>query len=249
MKCSWARIPALVGIAALIAGAALAEDKPVTLSRTHKVGDVIKHKAVITAMVMGNDVTLTETQKTVVKQIKENGNVVFVNTVENAKLTVGGMDMDLPEAGAETVTLDKSGKLMDFAREEIGMPVFTLEIDKLMAILREPAFPGKEVKAGDSWETEQDNPAAKGKKVTLKTTFAGIDKVDGVDTWKIKQTGEAAVDADGNKTSYEATFWLDPANGRLVKGEASAKDIPSNYGPLTMTVKITLDKEEKKADK
>ena len=45
--------------------------------------------------------------------------------------------------------------------------------------MRVTILPEKEVKSGDSWQTEFDNPAAKGKKVTVKTSYLGTEKVDG----------------------------------------------------------------------
>src|SRR5207248_1555 len=82
------------------------------------------------------------------------------------------------------------GKLVDFKMEEGG--ILAPEIARLLATLRTPILPEKEVKAGDTWQTEFDNPAVKGKKFTVKTTFVGTDKVEGMDVWKIQQSGEPA---------------------------------------------------------
>src|SRR5204862_7601920 len=112
-------------------------------------------------------------------------------------------------------------------------------------------FTDKEVKPGDSWDTEPDNQAAKSKKVKLKTTFVGTEKVDGKELLKLKQAGEPEVDDAGAKMSYETVYWLDPASGGIVKAESTVKDLPTlSVGVISMTVKMTAIKgEDKKADK
>jgi len=75
-----------------------------------------------------------------------------------------------PERPAIAYTRDKLGKLLkvgDLPQEGLVTP----ELMQLMALFSWTIFPDKAVKPGDSWEAEFDNPAVKGKKLTVKTTF------------------------------------------------------------------------------
>ena len=76
----------------------------------------------------------------------------------------------------------------------------------------------------------------KDKKISNKDTYLGIEKIEGKDYWKIKQTSEAVADADGNKVSYEATVWVDPTNGMVFKTEGTYKDLPTPSGPITSQI-------------
>lgn len=223
-----------------------AEDKPVKLARIFKKDEVTRHKSESVVSVNGMEVTLTQSSKITIKEVKDDGHVLSETKNEGGKINVGGMEMDIPEAPPVTVTKDKRGVVTEFKMDDGGMSPFSPEILKLMVIVGDPILSEKEVKAGDSWETELDNPAVKGKKFTIKTTFVGVDKVDGVDLWKVKQTTEPAVDAAGAKMGCELIVWLAPANGREVKSESSIKDLPSNFGTMSLKSKTTLVKEEKK---
>ena len=102
----------------------------------------------------------------------------------------------------------------------------------------------------ESWTTEMDNPALKGKKFSLKSVFIGIDKVDGKEYWKVKQTSTVEVDAAGAKTAFEMTHWMEIGTGETFKAEGSVKDLPTQFGPVNWTMKIEKLKAEKpKEDK
>ena len=51
----------------------------------------------------------------------------------------------------------------------------------------------------------------------------GIEKVDGTDYWKVKQSADPDTDAKGAKMGYDATYWLDPSNGEEAKATAAFK--------------------------
>jgi hypothetical protein len=105
-------------------------------------------------------------------------------------------------------------------------------------------LPDKAVKSGDTWENQIDNPAVKGKKITIKGTFLGIEKKDGADTWKVKQTVEAETAADGTKLTVEETVFLDPTDGHELKTTEEAKGIPTVYGTLNWKLEAALNKDE-----
>lgn len=239
------RIVWSVGSLLLLAGlaAARAEDA-ITLTRSFKKGDVYRYKTTVTASVMGMEAVVTSNTKQTVKEIKDNGEIVLVEEDEGTKVSLGGQDVDQPPQPPVTTTRDKSGKLVKYEREGAD-GFFAAEIQHLLAALSEPLLAEKAVKSGDSWEVVIDNPAVKEKKVTVKGTFLGTEKVDEKELWKVKQITEADTDADGNKVTMETTYWLDPANGLVVKAENSTQNLPSiPVGPVSWTMKMELIKKE-----
>lgn len=232
-------------LALLAAMPVRADDKPVTLSRTFKKGDVSRIKIETAIDGDGSGVSLKLTSKATVKEVKDNGQIVIETQDEAGVLTLNGSDMDIPAGPLTTLTFDKTGKLIDFKSEEGG--VITPETLRQLEIMRMPILAGKEVKAGDNWQSEFDNPAVKGKKFTVKTTFAGTDKVDGADLWKLRQEGAPETDASGAKMGFDATYWLDPATGQIVKAEVKIKDQPTTtYGPHSMSTKVARIKSDAK---
>jgi hypothetical protein len=243
---NWNRITLGILPLALLAAVPLrADDKPVTLSRAFKKGDVIRMK--IETLIDGNagGAQVKLTSKSMVKEVKENGQVVVELQDEAGKLTLNGSDMDIPAGPITTLTYDKAGKLIDFKSEDGG--VITPVTARQLEIMRMPILVEREVKAGDSWESEFDNPALKGKKFNVKTTFLGLDKLDGVDLWKVQQKGAPEIDSIGAKMGFEATYWLDPASGQTVRADVKITDEPTTqYGTHSLTTKVTRIKAETK---
>jgi hypothetical protein len=216
------------------------------MTRTWKKGDVVRMKIETTIEDLGAKLRLTS--KSTVTDIKDTGNVIVETQDEAGKLTLNGSDMDIPAGPATTLTYEKSGKLVDFKVQDGG--VVTPEVARQLEILRMPILAAKEVNANDSWQTEFNNPAVAGKKFTVKSTYLGLDKVDGTDLWKVKQEGAPETDDKGAKMTVEATFWLDPATGMTVKAEVKIKDQPTTmYGTHSFTSVVTRIKPEgKKAE-
>lgn len=219
---------ASVGFALLVVSAAAFAQDTFDLSYTNKVGDVHKTKVVVKFSIQGADVTLEELGKDEITEVKPDGTYTQKTSLEGGKISVMGMDQDIPPTAGDIVTRDKWGKLLSLKITDTGMPAsFTPEINKLLTGLSEVIFAGKAVKAGDSWDVSWDNPAAKGKKVTVKSTLVGTEKLNGKDVVKIKQSGEGATDEKDGKMKVEFTAWVDPKSGRTLKMEGKATDVPS----------------------
>jgi hypothetical protein len=237
---------ALLAFALLSGQVARADDeKAVSLLVKPKVGHVVRTRSIVKTSVMGMDLTVTETQKGTIKEVKENGDVVEETVDEGSVVNIGGTDQDQPATPPYISTHDKFGKIKVFRKVEAN-GFMSEDITKLMETVGAFILTDKAVKTNDTWETELDNPAVAGKKVTLKHTFLGVEKIDGKSYWKIKQTAEAAVDTDGAKMSFEATEWLDPMSGDAVKMNAVVKDVPTQVGPLTLNVVSKIIKEDDK---
>jgi len=219
-----------------------ADDAAVKLTRTFKEGDLVHYKSTIKVSVMGMDVVVTSLEKRTVKEIKKTGEVVIVvEGEEGGSLSMNGADQPQPPAPPATETFDKSGKMAEF-KPSVEGGFFDPGVGQLVAITHHFVLPDKEVKKDDTWETELDDPAVKGKKMTLKSSFLGIEKRDGKDLWKVKQKGEPLVDAAGGKMTFEFTGLLDPATGNMVHFEGTVKQIPTQFGSLDWTEESNLQK-------
>ncbi len=226
-----------------------ADAKPVTIVRTYKVGDARRYTTLIKANVGGMEGVINGGQKMVVKEIKKDGSVVLTHEAEESKMEFGGDVRTQPATKPSSETRDKFGKLIDYTPSEDAMIVWTPEIQKLMGAISEVILNGKEVKAGESWETELVNPAVKDKTFKVKTTYVGTDKVEDVEYLKVEQNVSVEVDDTGTKMTLKTVHWLNPTDGSLFKSTATIKGLPSTFGPLDMEQTIKLAKPEEKKEK
>lgn len=226
----------------LLALAALATtaraDDAITIAHAYKVGDVGHYKISMTTNVMGADASLEQKVKMTVKELKANGDVVIVEESEGGKITFNGQEQDLPQTPPVTQTRDKLGRLVALKKEDNPQGFIAPEIEQIMAMLQMALLPDKAVKPGDSWTNDQDNPAVKGKKIAIKTTYVSTDKVNGTDLLKLKQTAEAETDANGQKMVWDSTSWLDPTTGALARSEVKLKDLPTIAGLVQVDLKM-----------
>jgi hypothetical protein len=244
-------------VAMLVLGAlqvARADDAEVKLAHVYKEKDTARYKQVIKTSVAGMDIVLTAINKDTVKEVKQNGEVLVVHENESSKMELNGAEQPGQATASINYTFDKTGKLVDYKPGDTG-GFFDPGIAQLVAIAHTIALPEKPVKKDDKWEIEVDDPAVKGKKMTIKQAFLGTEKHDGKDLWKIKQTLEAPVDDAGGKTTFELTYLLDPATGQTVHAEGSVKDLPTTQaGAVSWTeetdmLKPNADKKVADADK
>lgn len=216
-------------------------DEPLKLASTYKESTVRRFKSTLKVSVNGTEVTSIQTREEKVKSVKDNGAVTLLENIVKQSIDMGNGPQEAPSSGHPvTVVLDKSGRLDDFIVNPMDETIFAPPVMRLVYLVNHASLPDKPVKPDDTWETELDNPAVKGKKVKIKDTFKGLEKKDGTSLWKIVQTLEAVSAEDGSKMSSESTFLLDPADGRLVTEEDTVKGVLSRYGLLDWKSKTEL---------
>jgi hypothetical protein len=242
-----ALMSAAAGVLLFAAVAVKAQDMAITIALNAKVGDVHSYKMVVLANVAGNEATVTRKVKETVKEVKPTGEISVVQSDEGTTIEVGGMQLpEQPPVPPVTFVRNKVNRLLDIKDAPVE-GIMTPEIMRLSSFLNEFLLPEKAVKSGDTWETVFDNPAVKDKKVTVKGSFLGKEKVEGTELLKVKQTAEAQTDAAGAKMTVDMTGWLDPANGATIRVEGTVKDLPTTqFGPVTWQVKVTPLKDEPK---
>src|SRR5438105_230723 len=130
--CLW--IGAVCALWTAGAQAVRADDaKPVSIVTTPKAGDSVRYKTTLKISVNGSEVTVEQTRKHVVKEIKENKDVVLAVEEEGGKVEAGGNDMDIPAGTPTAVTVDKANKVLAFKPEKEDNPYLSTAAQHLMA--------------------------------------------------------------------------------------------------------------------
>ena len=231
-------IAAVAGILSVTASAVRAEDA-VVLKYSDKAGTKWRHQVLIKASVQGIDAIMTSVQNTVIKDVKENGDVTLVQSDEGGTLSLMGNDQHQEPGPDITMKRDKTGKIVSWKPAMDITGALPPELLQTTAQFYTTIFPTNPVKEKETWKLELDNPMFKAKKIAITNTYAGVEKVDGVELWKITQVANVPTDGDGGLAVFEGTFWLNPATGLPAKIEGKAKDVPSQFGKLSFTVAIT----------
>src|SRR5579872_7462960 len=149
MKSHRVMLAVIAGLALVASMPVRADDKPVTLARSYKKGDVTRTNSEASVNANGTDVQVVQTAKITIKDVKDNGQIVIEEAGEGGKVTIGGSDMDMPASYATTATRDKNGKLIEFKMDEGGQTIYTPEITHLLQIVGSPVLSDKEVKPGE----------------------------------------------------------------------------------------------------
>jgi hypothetical protein len=149
------------------------------------------------------------------------------------------------------ITIQRNGKVLKVQREQQGQPNPALpqglqpNMGDTMSQFFVP-FPDKDLKPGDTWSFKGDMPAPFGGKMTLKTksTFLGVETVDGVKCAKIKtefslpltlsmanapnQPGAGTMKGAVKGTTIT---YFELSTGQVYQSETEAKSTMSMSGP------------------
>jgi hypothetical protein len=208
------------------------DDNPVTLRRVYKAGDVSRYATTMRVKVMGNEFVQESVDKIEVKKVDPDGTAGLTYEIESGSYILNGNKNDLPKAPPWAITRDKQNRFVKATTEETFEVFMAPEVRRLLFSCVEVVFPDKPVKVGDTWTTELDNPAVKGKKITLKTTFRGKEMLEGASISKVEQRAEADTNLTGGKLTCDLTAWLNGSTGEAVKIETAFKGVPTQFGAL-----------------
>jgi hypothetical protein len=236
---------AVSSVAVSMPAIARADDSPVTMKYIAKVGDVEHQQVLMKAMVQGIDAVVKNTQKRTVKDVKDTGETTYLVTDEGGTMTLMGNDQVQPAGPDVTIKRDKTGKIIDWKPAMDINGALSPELMRTLAQLYTLILPTDAVKTNDKWKVELDNPLFKDKKIKIENTYLGLEKVDGVSLWKIKQTTSVPTDGEGGIATFEGTFWLKPETAQAIKIEGAAKEVPSQFGKLSFTVVVSPVKDDK----
>jgi hypothetical protein len=226
------------------------EAKPVTLMLTPKLGETVRYRTTMNLSLGGTDVLVELGRKESVEEITDSKDIVLALESEGGSAQVNGETTTLPPDTPVSVTVNKNNRVLAYKPEREDNPYLSRASQHLMMLIDRIVLPEKSVLAGESWTTEVDHPQSKGKKVTIKTTFVGEEKKDGVSAWKVKQTLEADNGEADGKLKAEVTALLDAATGQLIEAQQTVKGLLGLQGPMdwTSTLKRVKSEDDAKAD-
>jgi hypothetical protein len=208
------------------------EERTVTLAQSAKVGDTVRYRSHFTITAGAGELKVVRNSKRTIREIRDNGDLVAEVTDEGGRYTFNGSENETPSGASATLTMDRYGKLLSYKPQMENTVFISVSALHLLTLMDGIIFPNRPVKPGDSWKTELDNPAVKGKKVALKTIYIGLEKAGDVDAWKVRQTLDADTEESGVKMVGEITALLDAATGELIQAEQTVKGVSTQIGPL-----------------
>jgi hypothetical protein len=204
---------------------------PVSMALSPKVGDAVRYESTL-KIVGDSNIVVEQSRMHTVQQLRGSGEVVVLVEDEGGKALVGGNEIELSGGSAASVTLNKANKILSYKPEGAEDPYLSPSSRHLIALVERAILPDKPVRPGDSWTTAVENPAVPGKMVTIKTTYVGEDKAEGVPVWKLQQTLEADTEVAGSKMKAESTALLDASNGQLISEQQTVKGLTGSMGPV-----------------
>lgn len=223
---------ALLALAPLVTAA-----EGITIQRKATVGEKQHLKLQIEGEVSGTAFVMNGRFSSEVKEVTPGGEISTEEQSQEQILTVGGMQIPLPGGQPIRQKRDRLGRLLSL-EDPNPASLFGPAVGKALAMVSSPLLPEKPVAPGESWSGEYDNPVKEGSKLTLKTTYAGPEKVGEQELHKLTQV--ATVPTPMGDAVLNFTFWIEPARGISVRQESQGKDIPTQFGPMSWKQSMEL---------
>jgi hypothetical protein len=175
-------------------------------------------------------------EKVEVKDVSAKNEVTLVHEPEEVEAIINGVTQSAGgTASISTWVMSKNGLARPLEEDPPN------QMGVMQAILSHRPVPASPVKVGDSWKTELDNRLVPGKKVSLLSTFAGSEKLYGIDTLKIKfETSVPTKENSDEKETIRArgVYNLDPKTGHTVRSDITVQNIEI---PLQTPIKGTIE--------
>lgn len=227
-----------MGLAAVAAMSltAMAVFQGVVLKRAPKEGETIKYRMKAAMDVQGQSIEMNALMVEKVTAVKDD-TYTTVNDMPEIKINIGGTEMDASgQGGGPTTTVSKvTGEVVSVKSDQMDENAYRL------AHLTSMRFPTTALKVGDTWtyEVKKDEKGSVDAKASYKVEAQ--EKMDGFETYKI--SGSFKESAGSTPASTEGTYWVNIADGTLVKSTTSMKNAPfPTVGPLDAKVTMTREK-------
>ncbi len=217
-------------------------DKPIKLVRSYKLDELVHYDIKMKMSIAGTEILITTGNKITAKELKKDGTVMIVEDPDIMKVSAAGKESKAPGNKPWKEFRDSRGILKDYIVDDDPAAVTSANGLKLIASVSDIILPENEVKSGDVWETELDNPTRPGKKFKIKTTFLGSEKIDGVDYMKLDQNVEVAFEIESSKLKYRLIAWVDTTNGQMFKVKGDLKGLPTQSGGLNWLIDMQRSK-------
>ena len=226
---------ALLALAAPLVAQAPAQDK-VQLVRKAKAGDASRYNTLGTIALEANGQQMTmelkQTDTITVKDVAANGDLTLESRIDSQEITFNGQQVPAQNVGATTTIVTRpNGSMVTYTSAPGGDP----DLDRRMFNATNPLFPDTPIGVGDTWQREiktTDGTTV----ATLTCEVLALEKVDAVDTVKMKMVFTEAGDASALKTT--GTYWIERATGDQVKGDVVMENVP--LGPTGTVASVTV---------
>jgi hypothetical protein len=220
--CSLARaalvLTALIGT--LSSNAAHAQES-YALRRVYRSGESDRYQTVLELSGQGSGsalhaaVTLVTTEVT--KDVKADGTVTLVRTIESATLKINDSPpRTRPGGQAVTETYDATGRLL--RREVSG----TGQLGGLLELTGATALPNRTLRVGEEWRFEHTVPDSD-QKVTGSIKLLAVERKGELvptDSLKLKSVLEATLPSTGGgKSHVDAILYVEPETGKVLRAE------------------------------
>jgi hypothetical protein len=223
--------PLIFAAAFGLASASLAQDS-YTIKLSPKVGEVTKYSAKATFDVFGTVIEASFTDVRTVQAV-DSDSFTMVSAWEDFKVVMDGAEQEVP--GMSTTTkYTLAGKLMELTGEMAMAETYRAGLVDSMIFSENP------VKKGDKWSVDFAADSKKGT-VAAKADYEIVaeEEIKGTKTFKIKAeyketTGSAPASGSGH-------FWVNPANGQVVRAEREWKNVPNPQAPVPLSGKLVLE--------
>ena len=225
-----------VALATEPAAATKTETMPITLAIPFASGRVYRYKSTVAITGGSIQVQAELTRRETTTEVKANGEIRAELVEEGGKAIINGMENPLPAGKPVRLLLDRYSRLLLFTPTEEGGDFISPPIRHIMALADRIAFPRLPVKPGDTWETEVRNPTGRSRRILIKTTYLGTERVGASELWKMRQTFE--VPTEDGSLGAETIGFVDPATGDIVQADQTLTKVPTAAGVVTWKGKI-----------
>lgn len=176
---------------------------------------------------------------------------ILIST-ESANMLLGESKVQAPMSPQSVIRLDRTGKITSITGGDKIMGLLGANISSLMTLML-PVFPEDAMEVGHEWTMETPIDSLK-RKLTVKNTLLGVERVDERNTAKLKQIFELALSEDakdapkaaGVTARGEAVSHFAVEDGGLIKSLAEiavTSDGAGGAGEASVDAKVKLDVE------
>ena len=158
------------------------------------------------------------------------GNVSISSHIEEREVEMNGMITKQPDTEKENVTCDPNGIHLTYSNDDKSPNIFSHGLQELIGQLSEPLLSKTPKKIGESWTTEVQNTLQTGKKARINSKFAGIERRNGIDCWKLIQDASISPNSNSAPIAYRMTIYLDVRNGQMEELSGNINQAPTTLG-------------------
>lgn len=203
-----------------------------TLRVNVKEGETYKYEMTMHTDFGGQPLVFSVTLIDKVVKVDSEGNYTIESTQENGLVIFGYQEMPAPARPPTKATFRPNGSLLKMEGENNPATGSFVNIN----------YPDKPVKVGDKWEYEYQ-PSKESPKIKVEYEVVGVEKVNEIDTLKIKVKGKS-LDESQMPMSFDGHTWVDIKTGMMVRTTMAIKGLPVQGAPAPIdgTMRMELVK-------